>query len=287
MRNFGIQLVLYSTLLVTPFVLGKWDHDHGDYIDLMPAYSVRMGAGGKWDLKNQYSKSQYFVEGFEMISDTQLIQSAGLYSGSEIQIMNIDHNKKTTEVARKATLNQQFFGEGCTAFNGFIYQMTYREGKVFKFNLETLKEEGTFDMPEEMIEGWGLTHDTDHLYASDGTEYIYVIDPNTFTVISQIEVYDPSEKKNVEYINELEYVDGFIYANVLPLNIIIKVDVKNGHVVNKYNLTKLKSVQTEKIKNTYWDSFNNVMNGIAYRKATNTFLVTGKNYDYVFEVQFK
>lgn len=120
--------------------------------------------------------------------------------------------------------------------------MTYREDKAFKFNLDTLSIEQTFDMPNEMIEGWGLTHDDQNLYASDGTEYIYVIDPNTFTVLSYIEVYDPKDKKNVDYINELEYVNGYIYANVLPLNIIIKIDVKTGTVVSKYNLTNLKLI---------------------------------------------
>jgi len=107
-------------------------------------------------------------------------------------------------------------------------------------------------MPKDMVEGWGLTHDKKHLYASDGTEYIYILDPNTFTVINEIEVKDNG--KNVEFINELEYANGYIYANVLPHSVIIKIDPKTGNVVNKFDITPLKNKMLKKLHNLiFWD----------------------------------
>lgn len=97
-------------------------------------------------------------------------------------------------------------------------------------------------MPYEMIEGWGLTHDDNYLYSSDGTDLIYVIEPSTFKIVSSIQVYDEYPDKSVEFINELEHVNGFIYANVLPHSIIIKIDKNTGKIVQKYDLNILKNI---------------------------------------------
>jgi len=107
-------------------------------------------------------------------------------------------------------------------------------------------------MPTQMIEGWGLTHDNTNLYASDGTEYIYVLDPKTFTVKREIEVKDNGV--NVEFINELEYANGYIYANVLPHSIIIKIDPSTGEVVSKYDISPLRKKMLKKFHNSFfWD----------------------------------
>ncbi|CDW79628.1 glutamine cyclotransferase [Stylonychia lemnae] len=257
-------------------------HNHGDYIDLNPAYRVKLSGSDSFDHLHTYQKDKFFVEGFEFLSDDLMIQSAGLYSGSEIHLISIDHDKHQSKIVQKATLPSKFFGEGCTAFKNVIYQMTYREKKVFLYDQKTLESKGTLDMPEIMVEGWGLTHDSKNLYASDGTEYIYKLDPATFHVVGEIEVKDNG--KNVEYINELEYANGFIYANVLPHNIIIKIDPETGNVVRKYDFGSLKKKMIKSMHNLFWDDQNNVLNGIAYRKSTNTFFVTGKNFNQIFEV---
>lgn len=164
--------------------------------------------------------------------------------------------------------------------------MTYREGKAFRFNKKTLEKEQEFDMPEEMAEGWGLTHDGKHLYASDGSDLIYKLDPHTFTVISSVRVEDNGVP--IQYINELELVGNYIYANVLPLNIILKIEKDTGKVLKKWDMGDLKKSQMASLaKKNHWDSFNNVMNGIAYRKSTDTFLITGKQYGFVFEVKLQ
>jgi glutamine cyclotransferase len=140
-------------------------------------------------------------------------------------------------------------------------------------------------MPDEMEEGWGLTHSDSYLYASDGTDKLFKIDPTDFTVVSSVHVTLPNGSP-VRYINELEYANGLIYANVLPQNIIIQVDPDTGSVVNVWDMSQLFEAQMSLVKSSrgYWERINNVFNGIAYRAATNTFLVTGKNWNFLFEI---
>lgn len=92
-----------------------------------------------------------------------------------------------------------------------------------------------------MIEGWGLTHDNRYLYSSDGTHNIYKIDPDTFTVVDSIQVTD-TYGNQLEYINELEMVGNYIYANVLPSNVIFKIDKVTGEIVKKYDMGDLYSI---------------------------------------------
>ncbi len=142
-------------------------------------------------------------------------------------------------------------------------------------------------MPKEMEEGWGLTHDETHLWSSDGSNRIFKIDPETFTVKEIVNVKG-KDGKEIRFINELEHVNDHIYANVLPQNIIIKIDKTTGLVEKVWSLEDLYKMQVEYNKAnrvTHWDSMNNVFNGIAYRKSTNTFFVTGKNWNYMFEIQ--
>ncbi len=138
-----------------------------------------------------------------------------------------------------------------------------------------------------MEEGWGLTHDSTHLWSSDGTNRLFKIDPETFKVLETVNVKG-KDGKDVHFINELEHVDEHIFANVLPQNIIIKIDKKSGIIEKVWSMDDLYKMQIDHNKAnkvTHWDTMNNVMNGIAYRKSTNTFFITGKNWNFMFEVQ--
>lgn len=164
--------------------------------------------------------------------------------------------------------------------------MTYREGNVFVFDKDTLSIIKQLKMPKQMEEGWGLTHDEENIYASDGTARIFKINPENFTVTDIMEVKD-KHGKSVHYINELELVGDYIYGNVLPLNVVIKINKDTAIIEKVYDFTKLHDIQMSHVKkdNAAWDSSNNVLNGIAYRKATDTFLITGKEYNFIFEVK--
>lgn len=255
------------------------------YIDLGPAYNIHIPGKTNWKLVGKYPQKPVFVEGLEMIGDDTFIQSVGLYSGSLIQKLSADLKGKSISVTQEESLPNRIFGEGCTKFGDKIYQMTYREGQVYVYDYESLSVVNQFLMPSEMEEGWGLTHSDTYLYASDGTDQLFKIDPSDFSVVSIVRVTLPNGK-SVNYINELEYANGFIYANVLPQNIIIQVDPDTGNVTNVWDMSSLFDVQMSVVKSNhgYYDHVNNVFNGIAYRQATDTFLVTGKNWNFLFEI---
>lgn len=164
--------------------------------------------------------------------------------------------------------------------------MTYREGRVFVFDKDTLSTAKELKMPKQMEEGWGLTHDSTFLYSSDGTNRIFKINATNFSVVDIIEVKD-KRGKAIHYINELELVGDYIYGNILPLNVVIKVNKDTGIIDKVYDFKKLYDMQMQFVRDNriQWDSSNNVMNGIAYRKSTNTFLITGKEYNFIFEVK--
>jgi glutamine cyclotransferase len=166
--------------------------------------------------------------------------------------------------------------------------MTYREGNVFVYDADTLELVKELKMPSEMEEGWGLTHDEKHIWASDGTSQLFKIHPEDFSVIDIIKVKDVHGKA-IHYINELELVGEHIYANVLPLNVVIKVDKSTGIIDKIYDFKALYEIEMVRVNDDgiFWDRTNNVMNGIAFRKETGNFIVTGKNWNYFFEVKLE
>ncbi len=124
--------------------------------------------------------------------------------------------------------------------------MTYREGKVFVYKADSLEQVDVLDMPEQMSEGWGLTNDGEFLYASDGTDTIFKLDPVNFRVVSTVKVKLSASGEAIRYINELEYVKGgsgrFLYANVLPQTIIIQIDLQTGLVSKVWDFQKLLNI---------------------------------------------
>ena len=169
----------------------------------------------------------------------------------------------------------KIFGEGITIFNNKIYQLTWESHKAYQYDINKIETpEKTFDWP---YEGWGLTHDTSSLIISDGTANIYFVDPTTFKVKSTVAIKD--DQGPVNYLNELEYVNGFIYANVYQTNIIVKINAESGHVVGRLYMNGLLQ-QNDIVANR-----TDVLNGIAYDSTTKNFLITGKRWPKMFEVR--
>ena len=146
---------------------------------LTAAYKVQISGSSDWALLRNITKEPIFVEGFEMIDDNNLIQSAGLYAGSEIQLLSIDFKQNTSKITNGTSLGGQIFGEGCTKVKDSIYQLTYRERKMFKYNLSDLKLNSTLYMQQGTNEGWGLCYDGQYLYQTDGTDKVFKTDPDT------------------------------------------------------------------------------------------------------------
>jgi len=182
---------------------------------------------------------------------------------------------KTGNVLLQTTLSEAFFGEGITAFRDRIYQLTWRGGTGFIYDMKTFIQEGTFRFSGQ---GWGLTHDGIHLIMSDGSSILRYFDPDSFREVRRIRVRE--EDREIEKINELEFIKGYIYANIWHTDHIVKISPKTGKVVARYDLSGLL------LKDRPQDP-EAVLNGIAYDEEGDRLFVTGKLWPKLFQIKFK
>lgn len=211
-----------------------------------------------------------FTEGL-LIHNGQLYESTG-QDGSWIGIVN----PKTGSTDKKIVLPNEYFGEGITILNNKIYQLTYKSHKGFVYDLHSFKKlrEFSYNTP-----GWGLTHDTRNLIMSDGSDQLYFLDTTTLKVTRTLHVTD--ESGPLSDLNELEYIDGFIYANVWFTDRIVKIDPETGSVKGIIDLTVL----CNDVRTRYSDAKE--LNGIAWYPATKKLLVTGKYWPLIYALQLK
>lgn len=211
-----------------------------------------------------------FIQGLEQRSDGKLIYSSGLYGQSEIGIWNLEAAKK--EQSEK--LPFQIFAEGLTQTPYGIWQLSWREQTAFLWDAQSLRLKRSAFYASE---GWGLAYDAknDVLWLSDGSAVLQKMHPQTFAKLGEVQVDEQGQA--VDLINELEFVDGFLYANVWQSNNIIKINPENGKVVKKYDFSSL--VQPLNLKNR-----DAVLNGIAYM-GNQRFLITGKLFPVAWEVK--
>lgn len=185
---------------------------------------------------------------------------------------------KTGKVNKSVPLSPDYFGEGITVFNGKIYQLTWKNKIGFIYNAETLIQEKTFNYFAD-IEGWGLTHNDKHLIMSDGTNKIYFLNPATQKMERTINVY--SDTNAIPEINELEWIDGKIWANIYQKDVIVIINPENGAVESAIDFSALKTKNTKTLLD------GEVLNGIAYNPITKTIFITGKDWDKMFEIKLK
>ena len=229
-----------------------------------------------WEIVNEYPHDPgCFTEGLEY-KDGYLYESAGNYGRSDIRKADL----KTGKAALTHKMDARYFGEGLTILNGKIYQLTYKEGKGFVYDLATLKQERTFDF--NTAEGWGMTNNGAYLIFDDGTNILHYIDPNTFKEVKQLAVTD--EHGPVNEINELELIHGYIYANQWMTDNILKIDTATGKVVGRADLSDLRQ-KTGIAAPSGNPRAPDVLNGIAYDPATNRIFITGKNWPKLLEVK--
>jgi glutamine cyclotransferase len=206
-----------------------------------------------------------FIQGL-VIHNGQLYESTG-QEDSWIGIVNI----KTGMADKKIRLDKKYFGEGITILNNKIYQLTWQNRMGFVYDLKTYEKLQEFEYSSE---GWGLTHNNIDLIMSDGTSTLYFRD--TLSLKIKKEIHVTYNGKPVNALNELEYIDRFIFANVWRTNWIAKINPANGQVVGFLDLSKL--VQQANLINPNAD----VLNGIAWHEGTQSMLVTGKNWPYIY-----
>jgi glutaminyl-peptide cyclotransferase len=218
-----------------------------------------------------------FTEGLQLV-DGKLYEGTGDYIHSALQIADI----KTGKVLQQHKMGtDKIFGEGIQVFKDKIYQLTYQNKLVYVYDKKDItKPIKTFEWPSE---GWGMTNDGTSLIVSDGTTYIYYVNPEDFKIYKSIQVLDNNGPVN--YINELEYIDGFIYANVFTKDIVIKINPANGHVVGVMNFAGLlQQYAAKEIAQPGFSLNDNVLNGIAWDSTTKKMYITGKRWPKLFEV---
>lgn len=212
----------------------------------------------------------FFTQGLEF-HDEFLYESTGNHGESAIHKTIL----KSGKVLKTTKLSDKYFGEGITIFNNRIFQLTYKSKIGFIYELETMALVDSFFFASN--EGWGLTHDEKNLIMSDGTNILTYLDPQTCQPVKKIQVYD--NKEPVFYLNELEYSDGFIYANVWTTKLIVKIDSQTGKVVSKMDLDGILTMPSNTSKQP------DVLNGIAIDPVTKKMYITGKYYPKLFEIR--
>ncbi|OOB84316.1 glutamine cyclotransferase [Flavobacterium columnare] len=223
------------------------------------------------DLK-AYTQGLEFYQGF-------LYEGTGNGSGVSTGQKGISSLRKTDyktgAVIDKIELPESIFGEGITFLNNKIYQLTWLNNEGYIYDARTFKKEKTFKYFKKM-EGWGLTTDGKNLFMTDSSERISIINPENFKEIDHINVYTNSTK--VPAINELEWVNGKIYANIYQKDAIVIINPTSGAVESVIDLSELKNKVTQ-------HPDLDVLNGIAYNPTSKTLFVTGKNWDKMFEIK--
>ncbi|KAB1067638.1 glutaminyl-peptide cyclotransferase [Tamlana haliotis] len=211
-----------------------------------------------------------YTQGLEFYKDT-LYESTGQYKESKLR--KVDY--KTGEILKNINLDDAYFGEGLTVLNDKVYQLTWQKGTGFVYDANTLEKINSFKYGNSK-EGWGLCHIDNTIYKSDGTEKIWLLNPDTLTEEDYIQVY--TNKGKIVGINEMEWIDGLIYANRYQKDGVAIINPKNGAVIAVVDFTPLKNLVTQ-------HEGLDVLNGIAYNPKTKTIFVTGKRWDKLFEIE--
>ncbi|MEG0795864.1 MAG: glutaminyl-peptide cyclotransferase [Odoribacter sp.] len=214
-----------------------------------------------------YTQGLIYRDGF-------IYEGTGQYGESSIRKSDI----QTGKILSILNIDNQLFGEGITIYKDKIYQITWRSRKGFIYDLKTFTLESTFQYNSE---GWGITTAGDELLMSDGSNKLYHITPTTFNITQEIEVYDNNGEVN--QLNELEYVDGLIWANVWLTNRIVAIDPTTGAVKAELDLSNLLSPADK----AQTDDKDDVLNGIAWNPEKKTFYLTGKRWPKMFEIKIK
>lgn len=215
-----------------------------------------------------------YTQGLEF-HDGTLYESTGKKGASTVRKVNFE----TGEVLQQIDMEDSVFGEGITIMNGKLYQLTWQSGMGYVYNISNLEKIKNFTYGKSR-EGWGLSNDGEKIFKSDGTEKIWFLNPETLEEQGHIETV--TNKSIFSKANELEYVDGKIYANVYQKESMMIIDATSGAIEGVINFGGLKSKVS---KGPQWDEGNSVLNGVAYHPERETFFVTGKNWDKLFEVK--
>ena len=217
-------------------------------------------------LSTSYTQGLEFYNGF-------LYEGTGENGSSALYKINLP----TGNPIQTVKLADKYFGEGITILNDKIYQVTYKAQKGFIYDLNSFALIDSFQYKSK--QGWGLTNDGKYLIMSDSSHNLIWLDPNNFSVVKTIQV--SNNLGIINYLNELEYINGTIYANVYTTDIVVQIDPENGKVLSEINLSGILNMYKQNNEKV------DVLNGIAYDKEKDRLFVTGKWWPRLFEIKLK
>ncbi len=203
-----------------------------------------------------------------VIAGGRLYEGTGRYGASSIRRVDL----ATGRVEKIHAIGSEYFGEGIAIHDGKLYELTWKSGLAFVYDLDTFNVVQTLQYPTE---GWGLTHDGRNLILSDGSATLRFLDPATFKTVREITVRDGD--RPIEKLNELEYIDGEIWSNVWYDDRIARISPADGRVLGWIDLAALYPQSAR--------GGDDVLNGIAYDAAAKRIFVTGKDWPQLFEIE--
>ncbi len=210
-----------------------------------------------------------FTQGLQW-TGTRFLESCGLEGKSNLREVTLDG-----KVVRQKALPKEVFAEGVVRLAGRIYQLTWQQGYGFVHDASSFADLGKFQYPAPIKEGWGLTTDGRSLIFSDGSSKLYWLDPRTYAVQRSVTVRNGDSE--VSQLNELEFINNEVWANVWMTDLIARIDPRTGRVNAWVNLAGLRPASAQ-------GDGNAVLNGIAFDAARNRLFVTGKTWDKLFEI---
>lgn len=249
MKTFRIMVLLISLLIA----LACTNSGVKEYrLEVVAEYPHDTGS---------YTQGLFFHDG-------QMYESTGLHGKSTFRKVDVE----TGEALEKLNFDKKYFVEGSVIWNGNLYILTWESRVAFIYDAETLEYKSSWKYPRE---GWGITTDGKHLIASDGTANLYFMDEN---FAQKKKVLVTIEDRPVRFLNELEYIDGKIWANVYTADEIVIIDPKDGRVEGVIDCRGLlpKELRTPD---------TDVLNGIAYDEKTGKIYLTGKNWPKIYEIK--
>lgn len=255
-----IRWLLPVLLLVSGGIPARAD-DLTAGADRTPHYGYRV-------IRSYPSDPQAFTQGL-IYHDGFLYKSTGLYGRSSLRRIDLE----TGAILQRHNLAGYYFAEGLARWGKTLVQLTWQNRTGILYDLDTFEQRGTFRFAGE---GWGLTSDGRHLIMSNGSAELQFLDPDTFSVVHRITVRD--RHTTVEQLNELEYIDGEIWANIWNSDRLVRIDPVSGQVTGWVDLAGLRPDRVR-------PDTSAVLNGIAYDAAGQRLFVTGKRWPAVFQIE--
>ena len=200
-----------------------------------------------------------------------LYESTGLYGESSLRKLDLDSGWPH----RQKKLSARYFGEGLAFVRGVLIQLTWKAGKAFVYNSDTFEQLREFNYEGE---GWGLAFDGKSLIMSDGSERLYFREPRSFRTERTLAVTDNG--RPVRFLNELEYIEGEIWANIYRSFDIVRINPSTGEVVSRIDFSGILAPEDR-------NGGEDVLNGIAYDADTKRIFITGKRYSHIYEISLR